>query len=171
LDLTENQIRILQFIHDSKNHCISGSDLVKLEKNFPELEDELQRFINDDIVEFELKENKYYLAYDGFEILENKNRLTINRISDRDQYEEIVKSFGGIKQFQRMAIISILSFSVLFTILYYLNPNILNDYQKEPKDLIEESILEKMKIEAQEVFDSIQDSKKIEKKDLEEIQK
>lgn len=156
MKLSDNQIKILQFIYDSNNHYINGNDLSKLIIDFPKLKEELQIFIDADIVEFEKSENKYYLAYEGFELIENKNKATTARKSNIVEYEEVVESLGGVKQVQRMAITGILSLSVIITILYFIAPNILNNHNVKPKDKIDKATLNKIKIQIEESVDSIQ---------------
>lgn len=168
MELSDKQIYLLQIIHDSNNHCVSDNDLTRLKIDFPAFENELQMFIEMDFVEYELKENKYYLAYEGFEILENKNKTKLIRKTGVEQYEEIVKSFGGAKQFQRITLFVVLIVTIFISIFLYLNPEIEDNFGTDSKfDNIDESILNDLKIQIQERIDSIKNLEKTELKEIE----
>jgi len=164
LELTNEQIEILQIIHDAENHGINGNEIPRLKIEFPKLDDDLQQFIKNDLVEYEIKENKYYLAYEGFEKLESKVKL-VRPKTDIEQYREIVESLGGAKKFQRAILLGALITVIIGTFILYLNPEIANQNNRQQFN-IDESTLNQMKSQIQEKLDSIQDSKNMERIDL-----
>lgn len=164
MELTNEQINILQIIHDSENHGINENEISILKIDFPQIDYELQKFIEKDLVEYELRENKYYLAYEGFERLESRVK-TVRQRTDTEQYREIVDSFGGAKRFQRIILLGVFIITIFAAILLYLNPEIAN-YNKQKDFNIDESTLNQIKIQLQEKLDSIQDSNNSERIDL-----
>lgn len=164
MELTDEQIEILQIIHDSENHAIHRNEIPRLKIDFPNLDDDLQQFIESDFVEYELRENKYYLAYKGFKKLENKVKLERPK-TDVEQYREIVESLGGAKKFQRTILLGVLIITIIGTIILCLNPEIGDSNQRNQFN-IEESVLNDIKSQLQEKLDSVQDLKNMERIDL-----
>lgn len=164
MELTNEQIEILQIIHDAENHGLHRNEISKLKIEFPKLEKELQLFIENDFVEYELKEDKYYLAYEGFEKLEHKVKFVRTK-TDVEQYREIIESVGGAKRFQRTILLGVLIITILGTIIFYLNPKVENG-NKEQQFNLNESTLNEIKSQIQKKLDSIQDSKNMERIDL-----
>jgi hypothetical protein len=158
LELSNEQIELLQIIHDANDNCISGNDLAKLKINFPKLEDELQMFINKDFVEYDLSENKYYLAYEGFEILEKYNHPKSTEEEDPDKFymrKQKTKPVEDTAKFEKITLVGILIATIIGFALVYFNDEIKKSFTDTSKDKIEE-ILQQTIPDIQEVIDSIQ---------------
>lgn len=164
MELTDEQIVLLQIIHDSENHGIHSDEIPRFKIEFPSLGDDLQQLIESNFVEFKLREDKYYLAYQGFEKLENKVKLVRSK-TDVEQYREIVESFGGAKKIQRIVLMGVLTITIFGTIILYLNAEFANSNRQQQFN-IDDSTINKIKSQLQQKLDSIQDSKNMERIDL-----
>lgn len=156
MQLSEEQLSILRRIHDSEGHAIAGIQIRRLKIDFPDLYYELEEFIEMELVEYEEKENRYYLAYGGFEQLERKPSK-IRQQTDYEQYQEILEAIGGRKVFQKKFLLTIFSISFLVTLVLFINPEFAKFKKQKPIEL-KESTLDQLKEETQEKLDSIQDS-------------
>lgn len=158
MELSAEQIELLQIIHDANDNCISGNDLARLKIDFPKLEDELQMFVKKDFVEYELSENKYYLAYEGFELLEKYNNPKNSEEEDPDKFymrKQKTKPVEHTEKFEKITLIGILIATIIGFALVYFNDEIKDSFTDSSKDKIEE-ILQQTIPEIQEVMDSIQ---------------
>lgn len=165
---------VLIRIYDSDNHCIKGEDLAKLKIDYAEIDDILEGLINKDLVEYEANENTYYLAYEGFEIVEEMNGIkqekkTIYK-SDTEQYKEVVASYGEAKQFQRMTLKGVLIIGVLISIFIYVYPEAVERIGGSPKNKIDESTLKQIEWQLQELVDSIQNAKREERSNIKALE-
>ncbi len=147
MELSNKQIEILQKIHDSDNHCLNSKDLEILKIDFPKLEDELQMFIEKDFIEYELRENKYYLAYEGFEILENKDPLKKvlgKNSTESHKYEGPTKPAKDSEKFEKITLIGILIATIFGLAIIYFNKEIENSFNKESIDQIDKEIIDSL---------------------------
>lgn len=156
MELTEHQITLLRTIYNAKNHSVSEDDLPQLIINFPNLDEDFRYFIDIDLIEYEAPKRTYYLAYEGFELLENNIRL-VRPKTDYEEYKEIVTSLGGAKKLQRNMLFVVVLFAICMTILLYFNPEI-TDSNSQYQFNIDESALEKIEIQIQQAIDSIQNA-------------
>ncbi len=163
MELREIHIAILQLIHDSSNHCIKKSDLVKHQTEFPNFTLRLEELLNGDFIEFELHENTYYLAYEGFEVIEKlKEEKTSNmdvQKSALDEYQAILNTFGGVKRFQRLTILAIVVFGLFGTLLLYMDSNLVESKKQIPQESINKEALSKLGVQLEGLIDSIKNSK------------
>jgi len=163
LEYSNEQIKILQLIHDADNHGINSRDMASLKIDFPNLEEILQAFIENDIIEYEAKETKYYLAYEGFEILENKEKPKPIYQSNMDEYEQVVKSFGSTKQFHKTLLLGAIFITIFAAVFVYFNPKIANAYEQESKYNIDEATIQEAKRQIKEFLDSVEQAKELQK--------
>ena len=159
MELTNEQIELLQIIHDSENHGINKQAIAKLKTKFLKSEDDLQLFIENDLVEYVPKEENYYLAYEGFEKLENKVK-PVRQKTDIEQYQEIVASLGGPKKLQRAIVFNLVIIAIFGATILYINPDFTKNNRQQFN--IDQSTLHEIESLIQEKLDSIENSEKME---------
>ena len=154
MELTEHQLEILQLIHDADGHGIPGHQFARYAIEYPDFHDVVQSLLRVELLEYELKEDTYYLTYEGFEVLEAevvKPRQTVHT----DYYSELNEVIGSFKELQRTALIAVFSIGILVTLFFYFNPELLKK-NRVPNVQLEQEVIEQMKLELQRQVDSLQ---------------
>lgn len=127
--------------------------------DFSNFDKTLEALVNSDLVEYVFNENAYYLAYNGFTVLEefeksNQSKEVIPQ-SKAEQYEEFVNSFGGEKRF-KIAIISIIFIlGISGSLLLYSNQNSIVIENSNSKFKIDEETIEEIETEIKETQDAV----------------
>ncbi|MFT5265782.1 MAG: DNA-binding transcriptional ArsR family regulator [Polaribacter sp.] len=160
MNLTNAHTAILVKIHDAENERISKSQFADIKLDHPNLEQLLKDLEELELVEFEIKENAYYLTYEAYELVERlKNPpkvMVLARKSNAEEYEEVVNFFGGEKNFLRSVTIGFFLVTALVATLIYLTQD--RTIAKTGNTNIELSDESKKEIESHliEVIDSIE---------------
>lgn len=152
--MTENHIKILLALHGEENHCVKGDDMVRFKMGFRHFDGLFQDLISEDLVEYEAAENTYYLAYEGFEIVEAWQEA--QRPVEPDPGPEYIIAFKTPKDFKRLAIGIILAVMVFGGLGLWLNPNIGLD---ELQDRLDAGQMEELEEELRQIIDSVQNVK------------
>jgi len=154
VELTEYQLEILQLIHDADGHGIPSHQFARFAIEYPDFHDVVQSLLRAELLEYELKEDTYYLTYEGFEVLEAevvKPQQTVHT----DYYSELNEVIGSFKELQRTALIAVFSIGVFVTLFFYFNPELLKKNQG-PNIQREQEVIEQMKLDVQRQIDSLQ---------------
>ena len=152
--MTDNHIKILLAMHSEENHCVRGEDMVRFKMGFRRFDDLFQDLLSEDLVEYEVAENTYYLAYEGFEIVEAWQEA--QRPVEPDPGPEYIIAFKTPGDFKRLALGIILAFAVFGGLGLWLNPNIGREKLQEHLDAGQMDELEE---ELKQIIDSVQNVK------------
>ncbi len=163
---TTKYLKVLIRIHDANNECLTLSELLEGEEDDQEVNQIIQRLIDEDLIEFIEKENVYYLTYDGYGVVE-ENRESVKPVgqiqkSEIEQYKDVVNQFGGTKKLQKIVLGLLFSAAILGSIYFYLNPEANKSNPSDIKHKINQETLDGMKEQLEGVIDSIQEAKKLE---------
>ncbi len=125
MELTKSHGAVLVKIHDSENENLKKSRFVEVKSTYPDLEEIIEELEKFELVEYEIRENTYYLTTEGYEIVEKiKNPpkvKKINKKSNEEEYNDMVKFFGGAKNFHRFVILIMLIVGVMFALMFYMD--------------------------------------------------
>ena len=128
----------------------------RIGRNVPGFENLLSDLINEDLIEFEHAEDTYYLAYEGFEIVEAWQEAEKPVPPERDP--EYIIAFTTRKDFKRMAFWVVTAIAIFGGLHLYMNP----DFGLKKRDSIQDQIdvgqLEELENEMIRLIDSVQNS-------------
>lgn len=146
MDISEEYIDFLRFLKRQDHHRV---DLSATTDNHLQM---LKLLKDIELVEFEPDESRYYLAYEGFIILE---KIDKKETPPRDNGFDIIKSLGGISQFNKILLIG-LTVLVIFRTGYYFYEKV---SQTAPKAILPKELINSVEEELKYKLDSIEQTK------------
>ncbi len=116
---------LLVEIHDAKNENLNKNRFAEIRSSYPDLDQTIVELEQFELVEFEIKENCYYLTYEGYELVERiknppKQKEVVQKTST-EEYNEMVNLFGSVKKFHLFITIIMLVVGVMFAIMFYMD--------------------------------------------------
>lgn len=156
MTITDNHIKILLALHNEENHCVKTRYISRIGRNVPGFENLLSDLIDEDLVEFEHAEDTYYLAYEGFEMVEAWQEAQKPVPPDRDP--EYIIAFTTRKDFRRLALYIVLGIAIFGGLHLYLNPDFGLKKRSNIQDHMDAEQLEELEDEVIRLIDSVQNA-------------
>jgi len=156
MDLSDRHLKTLIRIYDAKEESLSSYQV----SNDTNLLESIIELIKLDLIEYVEKEDRYYLLYKGYEIVEESRNPTKkkNTQSEIDQYHEIVDYVGGSKKLQGITLIALFIFGLLGTIYLFQNQKEIRSNSQTPN--INQETLDSIQYQINSLADSIRESRK-----------
>ncbi|KAA3627422.1 MAG: hypothetical protein DWQ02_19825 [Bacteroidetes bacterium] len=156
MTITDNHIKILLALHNEKNHCVKTKYISRIGRNVPGFENLLSDLIHEDLVEFEHAEDTYYLAYEGFEIVEAWQEAQKPVPPERDP--EYIIAFTTRKDFKRMAFWVVVAIAIFGGLHLYLNQDFGFKKSDNIQDIMDAEQLQELENEMIRLIDSVQNA-------------
>ena len=154
MSLSDNHIKVLLALHREENHCVKAEKIFRIKRGVAGFDDILIDLLKEDLVEYEAAEDTYYLAYEGFEIVESWQEAE-SPVEPEKETEYII-AFRTAKEFKRLALRIVLAIARFGGLVLILHPDYgLNKFGNFKKEL-ESGEFEEVEKELENLIDSVQ---------------
>jgi hypothetical protein len=155
LNLSDNHIKVLIALHNEENHCVKAEKILRIQRGVNDFDDILLDLLKEDLVEYEAAEDTYYLAYEGFEIVEAWQEAE-SPVEPDDEPQYII-AFRTPKEYKRLAIRIVLAIAIFGGLVLWLNPDFgLRTRYENIRNELESGEFDEVERELKNLVDSIQ---------------
>ncbi len=161
--LSDNHIKVLQALHREENHCVKAEKILRIKRGVAGFDDILLFLLKEDLVEYEAAEDTYYLAYEGFEIVESWQEAE-SPVEPEKETEYII-AFRTAKEFKRLALRILLAIAIFGGLVLWLNPDYgLRNYIN-PREQLKSGEFDEVEKQLKNIIDSVQNIRNLENTD------